>query len=104
MLTAGFGTNLPSIDVRSTTASGGQADIARTSANDRVWTRPGHRPARGLTAATSIENDSYRPQGPRVRVLAQSNPSKRRRRFINLHIDGIDLIEHVRLFVCGMIK
>jgi ABC transporter substrate binding protein len=55
--------------------------------------------ARGPTAATSIENDSYRPQGPRVRVLAQSNPSKRRRRFINLHIDGIDLIEHVRLFV-----
>jgi len=36
VLTAGFGTNLPSIDVRSTTASGGKADIARTSANDRV--------------------------------------------------------------------
>jgi hypothetical protein len=31
-----IGTNLPSIDVRSTTASGGKADIARTSANDRV--------------------------------------------------------------------
>ena len=36
-------------------------------------------------------------------MLAQSNPSKRRR-YINLHIHGIDLIEHVRLFVCGMIK
>jgi hypothetical protein len=32
-------------------------------------------------------------------MLAQSNPSKRRRRFINLHIHGIDVIEHVRLFV-----
>jgi hypothetical protein len=32
-------------------------------------------------------------------MLAQSTPPKRRRRFINLHIHGIDLIEYVRLFV-----
>jgi len=30
------GTNLPSINVRSTTASGGKADIARASEKDRV--------------------------------------------------------------------
>ena len=44
-----------------------------------------------------------RPQGPGSAV-AQSNASKRRRRLINLHIHGIDLIEHDRRFACGMIK
>jgi hypothetical protein len=66
-------------------------------------TRPRHGPAREPTAATSIENDFSSPR-TRVRVLAQSNASKRRRRLINLHIHGIDLIEHDRLFACGMIK
>ena len=44
-----------------------------------ILTRPGRRPAREPTAATSIENDFSSPR-TRVRVLAQSNPSKRRRR------------------------
>jgi hypothetical protein len=34
--TSASGTSQPSIDVRSTTASWGKADITRTSANDRV--------------------------------------------------------------------
>jgi hypothetical protein len=95
-------TSLPLSNVRPALRTEGSRRAAHIPKSTRS-TRPRHGPAREPTAATSIENDFSSPR-TRVRVLAQSNASKRRRRLINLHIHGIDLIEHDRLFACGMIK